>query len=253
MKNFIRIFAVGMIAISCTLTSCKKSNEALIKDYHELGTEIVAAANEGDAEKIATLSERGQKLAKELDTREFTPEEKAQIVNITSEISEAVLSVSGVNYNMGEMSDKMSSTAEESEEEPSYRPPFTVEAEYFDDGTSGYGSGDYKSRIIYKVEVKKNGTFVLNLRRERNNPNTNFEWKLDGEREITGKWAVVYRTMGEDSQKVYDLRYTNGETFAYLPDDLEYGWFSNTENNAQWSDCSNLRMSTASKITILNN
>ena len=113
MKNLFKILAIAMVAYCSMFMSCKKSNESLIKEYGELRNEIVAAAKDGDAAKIATLSKKGEELAKEMDSREFTEEEQAQIINITSEISEAVLSASGAQEMMQGLSDMMNDDDEE--------------------------------------------------------------------------------------------------------------------------------------------
>ena len=91
-------FPLAALALSISLASCSKSNEALIKEYKELGEQIEAAAEKGDMQKIATLAQKGQKLAKELDGREFTEDEQVEILEITSEIAKAAASASGLKF-----------------------------------------------------------------------------------------------------------------------------------------------------------
>lgn len=98
-----------MIAFSATLISCQKSNEALIEEYSELCKEIVEAAKEGDAAKIATLSKKAESVAQEIDKREFTSDEQIKIMNITSEMQSAILSGTGVDKAIEGMSGMMDS------------------------------------------------------------------------------------------------------------------------------------------------
>ena len=82
MKKFFLIMAVVAITCMTALTSCKKSNADLIKEYESVCKELVTAAQNGDFEKIATLAEEGQKLEKELGERELTDEEQSQLLEI---------------------------------------------------------------------------------------------------------------------------------------------------------------------------
>lgn len=104
------------------------------------------------------------------------------------------------------------------------------------------------TRLSYIIEVNKNGTYSIKQTRQRKSNWTNYEWKADGENEFTGRWTVTHRAVGEDYQKVYDLRFTNGNTFVYIPDDLENIWISKNYNPVDWADCANFKMSTATKV-----
>lgn len=120
MKKFGKFLAIVMVALCTTFVGCKKSNEALIKEYSELCSEILDATKDGDAAKLSSLENKAKSLAKEMDSREFTDEEQAQIAHITAEISSAMFSASGAGNLMKSMSEKSNSTEEESEsEEPS--------------------------------------------------------------------------------------------------------------------------------------
>lgn len=86
--------AMAVVAVTCMtlLTSCKKSNADLIKDYESVCKELVTATENGDLAKVATLSEKGMKIEKELSERELTDEEKSQLLEIQSTTAEGMVS-----------------------------------------------------------------------------------------------------------------------------------------------------------------
>lgn len=78
-RNF--IFTVGSIALAgfMFLTSCSKSKEDLIKEYNKTAEEAVEAVKEHDMEKYTELCKKGTEILKELDTKDLTMEDRAQL------------------------------------------------------------------------------------------------------------------------------------------------------------------------------
>lgn len=91
MKKIKVILSIAVLALSASLTSCSKSNEALLNDYQDLCNELVEAVKSGDEAKAQEISEKGEKLAKELEGRDLTDEEKQQLVKITQEAGAAAM------------------------------------------------------------------------------------------------------------------------------------------------------------------
>lgn len=92
------------------LTSCKKSNADLIKDYDSVCKELVEATKNGDFAKVATLSEKGLKLENELSERELTDEEKSQLQEIQSKVASGI--TSGAMNSVGNVLDSAADAAE---------------------------------------------------------------------------------------------------------------------------------------------
>ena len=91
-KTMKKLFLTVAIVAMTMLTSCKKSNADLIKDYDSVCKELVEATKNGDFAKVATLSEKGQKLENELRERELTDEEKSQLQEIQSKAASGIVS-----------------------------------------------------------------------------------------------------------------------------------------------------------------
>ena len=91
-KTMKKLFLTVAIVTMTMLTSCKKSNADLIKDYDSVCKELVEATKNGDFAKVATLSEKGQKLENELRERELTDEEKSQLQEIQSKAASGIVS-----------------------------------------------------------------------------------------------------------------------------------------------------------------
>lgn len=85
-KCFMYLLLSAAILLSGGLASCTKSNDTLIKEYKEVCKEVVEAIKKGDREKLITLTEKGQKIEKELNERELTPEQKEEVEKITIEL-----------------------------------------------------------------------------------------------------------------------------------------------------------------------
>lgn len=142
----------------------------------------------------------------------------------------------------------------EEEDPTNYEPPFTIigvreDIVRLSNGEPGIGS----SRVWYTIEVKKNGTYESIRVNESFNERARV-WEYggnsDGNKDIdSGRWTVSYRTIGETSQKVYDLHRASGKSLYYIPEDLEYFWCTAlSEHTADWDDCANLNINRAIKV-----
>ena len=92
LSTYCALFA--LLLGSFMFASCEKSNKDLLKDYQKVSEEIVTAIKDGDLIKAKQLSEKGEKIDKELGERELTDSEKekkaeieASVVGSISEIS----------------------------------------------------------------------------------------------------------------------------------------------------------------------
>lgn len=90
MKKILSIMAAIAVVCCMALTSCSKSTPDLINDYRDLCKEAAAAVEKGDIVKLATISEKGAKIEKELNNRELTPEEKEELVKISADFAKAL-------------------------------------------------------------------------------------------------------------------------------------------------------------------
>ena len=72
---------------SMTLSSCKKSNEALLDEYSNVATEYVKAAKADDAARVKELNERLEKTGNELKERDLTESERDRFLEINVEIA----------------------------------------------------------------------------------------------------------------------------------------------------------------------
>ena len=144
------------------------------------------------------------------------------------------------------VADVVETNVPEPEEEPTnFEPPFTVFGvrEVLDKSLK---TG---TREWLTIELKKNGSYTATQKDERKD-GEGYKWRENGTDEYSGRWTVTYRTVGESSQKVYDLHHKNGDTFVYLPDDLEYFWRNGGlfEWASDWNDCANFNYSNAFKV-----
>lgn len=140
-------------------------------------------------------------------------------------------------------------------EQTNYEPPFTLNGVLEEIRKDG-NKIEYGARTWYTIEVNKNGLYKATVKNELNSWRSNGEWVDDGINEYSGRWTVTYRTVGETSQKVYDLRHKDGDTFVYIPDDLEYFWSTHITYGvegapwrADWEDCANFNLNKAIKVT----
>ncbi|MCH5239675.1 MAG: hypothetical protein J1F38_05585 [Muribaculaceae bacterium] len=137
-------------------------------------------------------------------------------------------------------------------EETGLTPPFTIIASWEKLDPANYG---YDERKNFKITVNKNGTYntveTKSTKKHINSPDEG-EWVSDEPEETMGKWITRNRVIGENSQKVYVLQTTGGDDFILIPDDGEYIWDSyevRADFNGTWSDCSNLNMKKAIKVS----
>lgn len=89
-KKFMFLVAAFAIGCSSMLISCSKSNADVIKQYEAVCNEIVEAANSGDMEKAKKVEEKAEAIKKEMEGREFTPEEQQEILDITTNMFQSI-------------------------------------------------------------------------------------------------------------------------------------------------------------------
>ncbi|MCH5236616.1 MAG: hypothetical protein J1E95_02315 [Muribaculaceae bacterium] len=87
--------------ILCTLflgsfffCACEKSNKDLLNDYQNVSKEIVSAINNGNLEEAKKLSEKGEKIDKELGERDLSDSEKEEKNEIEAEMISALSEMS---------------------------------------------------------------------------------------------------------------------------------------------------------------
>lgn len=86
-SRFLSLMFATAICGSITLSSCKKSNEALLDEYSNVATEYVKAAKADDATKVKELNERLEKTGNELKERDLTDSERDRFLEINVEIA----------------------------------------------------------------------------------------------------------------------------------------------------------------------
>lgn len=88
-KTFVMALAALAVAGTLTLSSCgKKSNADLINEYKELLDESLKAAKDGDASKAEEIQKKADALKEDMKDREFTDEEKQEVLKITVEAAQ---------------------------------------------------------------------------------------------------------------------------------------------------------------------
>lgn len=75
---------------SFAFCACEKSNDDLLKDYQKVSEEIVSAIHDGNLDKAKKLSEKGEKIDKELGERDLTESEKEKKAEIEAEMIKAI-------------------------------------------------------------------------------------------------------------------------------------------------------------------
>lgn len=96
MKKLSKYFAFCAICLgSFIFCSCEKSNADLLKEYQKVAEEIVTAIKDDNTAKINKLSEKGEKLEKELDQRDLTESEKEEKAIIEAEIFSSLIDFEG--------------------------------------------------------------------------------------------------------------------------------------------------------------
>lgn len=95
MKNLSMCVALGTLCLSSMVfCSCKKSNEDLLKDYQEVSEEMVSAIEYGQLDEAKKLSEKGEKIDKELRERDLTDSEQEEKAEIEAELMKALSELS---------------------------------------------------------------------------------------------------------------------------------------------------------------
>ena len=67
---------------SFVFCACEKSNKDLLKDYQKVSEEVVSAIKDGNLDKAMKLSEKGDKIEKELNERDLSETEKQEKAEI---------------------------------------------------------------------------------------------------------------------------------------------------------------------------
>ena len=67
---------------SFVFCACEKSNKDLLKDYQKVSEEVVSAIKDGNLDKAMKLSEKGDKIEKELNERDLSEAEKQEKAEI---------------------------------------------------------------------------------------------------------------------------------------------------------------------------
>lgn len=95
MRKFKNLLIAASFILSLCFISCSKSNSALIDEYRSVCKEIGEATKKGDLIEVTKLAQKGEKIEKELNERDLTDEEKAEILKISTEMASDVVSGGG--------------------------------------------------------------------------------------------------------------------------------------------------------------
>ena len=85
-KKLLSLMMAAGLMCSVALSSCSKSNQDLLNDYRSVANEFVEAVKSKDEAKIKEVSEKGDKIVKELRERDLTEEEQQEFANISLEM-----------------------------------------------------------------------------------------------------------------------------------------------------------------------
>ena len=89
MKKINLLLLCTILLSAFVWTSCEKSNKDLINDYRKICNEVVECTQKGDLIKLSKLADKGMKLEKELEKRNLSDEEKAELESIQLEMAAA--------------------------------------------------------------------------------------------------------------------------------------------------------------------
>lgn len=107
-----KIAICAFAAISLMLAACGGNNaDAFIKDYRNLCNEYKEAVKEGNTKKVKELDAKANEFKdkyKDLDEKDFTEEQKKEILEITQELMVASLSNAGLDTSLDEAADDAS-------------------------------------------------------------------------------------------------------------------------------------------------
>ena len=91
MKKLIKYCAFCALFLgSFMFYACEKSNKDLLNDYQKVTEEMVSAIKDKDLIKIQKLSEKGEKIEKELGERNLSDSEKEEKAKIEVEMLSAL-------------------------------------------------------------------------------------------------------------------------------------------------------------------
>lgn len=95
MKKLSKYYALCALFLgSFIFCACEKSNKDLLKDYQNLSQEMVSAIEDKDLNKIQKLSEKGEKIEKELCERDLSEYEKEKKAEIEAEMMSSLSDLS---------------------------------------------------------------------------------------------------------------------------------------------------------------
>ena len=85
-KRIVTFMMAAAVMCSVALSSCSKSNKDLLNEYRATANEFVEAVKSQDEAKIKSVSEKGDKIVKELRERDLTEEEQKEFASISIEM-----------------------------------------------------------------------------------------------------------------------------------------------------------------------
>ena len=85
-KKILSIIMAAGVLCSVALSSCTKSNKDLLNEYRETANEFVEAVKAQDEARIKAVSDKGDKIVKELRERDLTEEEQKEFADISLEM-----------------------------------------------------------------------------------------------------------------------------------------------------------------------
>lgn len=95
MKKLNKYYAMGVLFLgSFIFCACEKSNKDLLNDYQKVSEEMVSAIKDRDLNKVQKLSEKGEKIDKELGERDLSESEKEEKAEIEAGMLSALSEMS---------------------------------------------------------------------------------------------------------------------------------------------------------------
>lgn len=163
----------------------------------------------------------------------------------------ALLAACGGNNTSGKSNGQDSGVENAGAQQSSYKPPFSITGQILTDGgvkqplDTEIQEDHFYSRQTYLVELYSNGRYKAQVTVETNNYRTGYNWSKQDPIQFEGVWSTLNRRLGEDYQKVYELRVQNNAGSLYLPEDCEFIFSS-------WADCENFNESSFRTINVIN-
>ena len=149
-----------------------------------------------------------------------------------------------------EKTDDAISESNAEEQQTGYKPPFSITAQILTDGVekkpldTEIQEDHFYSRETYLIELYPNGRYKVQLTEEINNLRTGYRWWKNDPVQIEGTWTTLNRRLGEDYQKVYELRVQNNAGSFYLPEDCKFIY-------SNWDDCANFNEISNNAIDVI--